>query len=129
MPSFDGHLAQAEKNERFYHSLDIRTSKFLDWAVTSLFYSALHYVDAYLAARVPPFGSHPDNHTARGLWIDRVAELSRIEAEYRWLRNYSESARYGLMRFTPQQVSDIYNFRFRAVKQHIRNLLNLPTFP
>ncbi len=129
MPLFDRHLAQAERNERFYNSLDIRTTEFLDWAITALFYSVLHYVDAYLAASMQPADSHPRNHVQRGLWIGRVSELNPIWAEYLELKNYSEDARYELIDFTPQQVSDFYNLRFKAVKEHVRNLLNLPAFP
>lgn len=129
MPRFDRHLAQAERNERLYHSLDVRTTEFLDWAITALFYSALHYVDAYLAAMVPPGGSHPTNHGERSLWIARTAGLREIQVEYRRLRDYSEDARYGLVNFSAQQVSNIKDNEFTAVKQHIRSRLDLPTSP
>ena len=45
MPQPTEHIAQAEKNERLYDSL--LGTEFNDWAITGLFYAALHYVDAY----------------------------------------------------------------------------------
>ena len=55
MPNRSAHLAQAEHNETLYSHLDQSAPTYADWQVTSLFYAALHYVDAYLASSGPMF--------------------------------------------------------------------------
>src|SRR5437762_2448334 len=45
MPGTQDHLDQAQHNEQFFAKIDPSVNG--DWAVTVLFYAALHYVDAY----------------------------------------------------------------------------------
>ncbi len=49
MGTKEGHLAKARSNEESLASLNLDNSRFLDWAITVMFYAALHYVDAFLA--------------------------------------------------------------------------------
>ncbi len=44
------HLGKVKSNERFLFDHRLAESEFLDWAVTVISYTALHYVDALLAS-------------------------------------------------------------------------------
>jgi hypothetical protein len=61
MPEASAHVEKAEHNERFATAVRGLSSEFLDWVATAYFYSALHYLEAYLAAN--PAEKHPS--TAR----------------------------------------------------------------
>jgi hypothetical protein len=86
-PTKDEHRAKAEHNEFLANELD---NPFWDWAITGLFYSALHYVEAYLATK----GIHFRRHKLRDSWIYRDAALKPIYIDYRELQTESEDARY-----------------------------------
>lgn len=43
------HISKAKRNERFYRKHDLEKSTFNEWAVVTLFYSSLHYIDAVLS--------------------------------------------------------------------------------
>lgn len=59
MPYRDQHTSQAEHNERLCGLL-MGDMIYRDWVVTAAFYSALHYIDGYLATLTPPI--HPDSN-------------------------------------------------------------------
>lgn len=98
MPSRDEHLRQAQHNFEFSQSLD--SSKYSDWVATGLFYTALHYVDAFLATK----WIHPGRHDLRDEYVARIAELRLISDFYWALKNGSRNARYN----TPPSFSPAY---------------------
>ena len=49
MPVTSEHMGQAEHNNRFWGSLDMQQTHFLDWVVVGMFYEAVHWIEAYLA--------------------------------------------------------------------------------
>lgn len=99
MPSRDEHYSKAEHNERFANSFALDSTPYLDWVVTGLFYSAIHYIDAYLAH----FHSiHPDSHEDRDDKVRRY--LRRINKDYRELKDDSKDARYNMRSFTPDEI-------------------------
>ena len=83
MPDRDSHLQQAQKNERFHQQFDLDTTEFHDWVITSLFYSALHYIDAYLATQGMESIA---NHAVRINQLSRAnSPLSTVYPYYRHL--------------------------------------------
>jgi hypothetical protein len=118
MPRLQQHLQKAAHNEAFVASLDLTTTPYLDWAVTGLFYAALHYVEAFFATK----GIHSVDHRARDSDIRRSPELKTLFVPYNELKNHSINARYMTTRFT---AADIVNLRpeLDAIKQHISTLL------
>lgn len=46
-----GHINKAQHNNNFLNTFIMERTKYLDWAVVGIFYTALHYVDAYLATK------------------------------------------------------------------------------
>ena len=87
-----------------------------EWQVTILFYSALHYVDAFLATQ----GTHPKSHHER---FGLVSNLTDVARYYETLFKRSMNARYHLYEFTPQEVDRIKAGAFRRVKEGILALL------
>ena len=89
MPSRDEHITQARHNAAFYAAID--RVGFPDWAVTVLFYTALHYVDALLAEKG---NIDPTKHTLRSDVVSRLAELKPVYGDYEFLKNASYNSRY-----------------------------------
>lgn len=119
MPDKQRHLEQAQHNETAYHFLGSASPPFIDWQVTSLFYAALHYVDAYLATK----GIHPHDHMERDGWIAKLTELKPIAAEYFELKDRSMDARY-LRANLPQGVQvDLFSNAFTSLRTHIIPLM------
>ena len=101
MPGENDHHEQALNNVLFFQSFDLPSTPFRDWAVTALFYSALHFVDAYLAtcnapiAGRPPLltgGHHPNSHFDRDQKVANEPFLSEIWNEYRAQRALNRRA-------------------------------------
>lgn len=120
MPALHRHLPQAERNESAADAIASLPDRHPDWEVTMLFYSALHYVDAFLATR----GLHPRNHCERH---DLLSNLTDISEYYQILFKRSMNARYHIYHFTPPEADRIRNGAFRRVKEGILALLPNPT--
>ena len=124
MPSEAAHIIKAERNERFCDSVtrNLASSQehYHDWAVTGLFYSSLHYVDAYLDVGL---GIHPESHIQRRGLVAKVHQLRSIDRLYTTLYLISLEARYGISTFTEADVLDIRDNYFTPLRDHIRTLL------
>lgn len=83
------HKLQGEHNEQFLNTLG-SSSEFIDWKFVVLYYSALHFGDAYIAKKgITEIKNHKERKI---LYADK---LSRQEfASYRILENASIIARY-----------------------------------
>jgi len=111
------HIEKARHNEGFLSSFgDISkiSVPFLDWLVTTIFYSALHYVDAILALG----NVHPGKHSDRRLGIQRNKDLRVIWKDYRNLEDKSRKARYTLHGFSNNDIIQLHN-RLNYLKNHI----------
>jgi hypothetical protein len=87
MPTLQEHKSQAEENLALHDHLAGR-GEHLDWALVTLAYSALQYVDAYLA----PY--HPADHSDR---YSTMKSHDPLRLAFRWFRvlmERSEDARY-----------------------------------
>lgn len=118
MPGTAQHLEQAQHNERFFSGID--TDTYSDWAVIALFYSALHYVDAYLAKEgiVDPGG-----HDSRDEFVRRYPTTRAIWPQYRRLKSFSMSARYYAARFARGEVKGLERGSFEPIKRQISTAL------
>ena len=119
MPSKDDHLAKAEHNERFAQQFDIGNSPYRDWVVTGLFYSAVHYVEAYLATQ----GRHSMDHSVRDSEVHRETNLRLIYNVYKNLKNDSINARYYMYPFTPTEIRNHAVPNHARVKSYITSLI------
>ena len=120
MVTLEQHLAQADRNERLANIIAALPERFTEWEVTLLFYSALHYVDAFLATQERSPKRHRDRNNL-------VASLTNLGREYQNLFQQSMNSRYHLYTFTPQEVSEIKAEDFDRVKEEVLSLLSSET--
>jgi hypothetical protein len=101
-PTPDDHLDQARRNlalaEDFLrdHAAD---STYVQWAVMTIFYCAVHCMQAHLMRH----GQRPRTHEARGRLIANPAYGVPIDVQtaYELLRQRSRAVRYDLATFDP----------------------------
>jgi len=112
------HLRQARHNENLAQKLGSRPLEAYDWAITVMFYSLLHFVDAYLLQQGIPL---PKGHTAR---LDRKTgqmtpgrndcvkqHLRQIYGAYKRLYDASIRARYEGAYLTPSSIRDYQDLK------------------
>jgi hypothetical protein len=119
MPTREEHLRKARHNEQFYATVD--AAAYSDWAITVIFYAALHYVDAFLA-RIGG-GINPGAHDVREGWVQREAQLRPIAFQYMRLKNRSRNARYAAVHFTPEEVRRAHDDDLTHIKNHLLPLI------
>jgi len=117
MPSESVHRFQAEHNKQFLDWLDLDVTKYLDWAVTVIFYTALHLVEWLLATK----GLHSDSHASRHRAMSRVSELKLIYRYYRELENQSRRSRYEGAKFTREFVKSKLMPKLERIESLIRD--------
>ena len=123
MPSKSAHLSKAAHNEQFAERLnkDSSYADFRDWVVTAYFYSAVHYVEAFLAAKTPPI--HSSRHRIRDDNIEQDPVLSKIYDDYRYLKDHSSNARYDMWEPTPIDVAKYVQPNHQAVKSFLLSVI------
>jgi len=118
MPSCQEHLDKARLNESFSKHFDLNKTPYKDWAVLGAFYSALHYVEAYLAKH----GIHPINHGERYKCITRDAKLKPIWRSYRDLKHLRDLAAYDVKSFSSTEIQNDVFLALVGVKLTIESL-------
>lgn len=114
------YVLQSEHNKKI--SVDINVSsqnKYIDWEITTLFYSALHIINEYFYQRGIPL---PDKHNERNPLIRST--LNQIYPEYHKLFISSIRTRYLVKydRIKPQERQDALNY-FNTISSHIRSII------
>ena len=118
MPTSQEHLAQARRNEEFLVTIRALPVRYAEWETVALFYSALHYVDAFLAT----LGEHPRNHRIR---IARVNSATALQHEYQDLFDASMEARYEALTPTTARADHLMVGPFLRVKEEMLSLLGI----
>lgn len=113
------HLNQARSDYRLYQELKQR-AECLDWAVTALFYAALHLAEAALAEHFHRSG--PKSHVQRDAAIYR--HLRPIYTEYDQLHTRSNWARYHPQKPkpTPELLQRYETEWFARIADHLSQL-------
>ena len=106
MPTKDEHIQKANDNEKFANALATSNQAMINWKLVILFYTAVHYVEAYLA----PNNVHLRSHQARDGYITRESNLRKIRMEYNHLKFYGYNARYEADQFTAADVTDAIKY-------------------
>ena len=120
MPTRKEHLAKARHNEQFLSFFDINTTPFLDWVVNGIFYSALHYVDSYLAIK----GENPGEHGERIGLIQKDPNLGRLFFyDYMSLKDDSEEGRYNMKVFLPDEIRNHILPSLNSIKTHLKTYI------
>ena len=91
------------------------------WAITCMFYSALHLVEAYLVQ----LGRTSGNHRERHLRMVREPSLIRLRSMYNLLKQESELARYECRAFTAEDAARIRQLLYAPVSSGMRTLLGV----
>ncbi|MBM3252908.1 MAG: hypothetical protein FJZ16_01485 [Candidatus Omnitrophica bacterium] len=119
MPNRNSHIEKAQHNEKFYLSFDAEKTDYKDWVVVGIFYSALHYIDAYFALR----NKHPFAHGMRDDWVKDDSHLSQIWPEYRDLKEYRQKASYKVYAFSTQEIKNDIIPLLRSIKNYLQKLI------
>lgn len=110
MPTRDEHIQKAQGNEAFADSIEPTSQTRIDWKLVVLFYTAMHYVEAYLAKTM---NQHLRSHTTRDSWVSRESNLKKVRIEYAHLKFYGYNARYELNGFTVEDLADAASYLSR----------------
>ena len=121
MPTAAVHSRQAAHNKAFLAEFKLTETIYLDWAVTVMFYVALHLVEAYLASK----DLHPMAHRIRDDYLSRTADLRPIYRSYRELEHHSQKARYQGTRFNVETVEALSD-DLRKIERHMQSVLCTP---
>ena len=117
MPDVAVHSRQAKHNEAFLTEFNLAQTTYSDWAVTVMFYTALHLIEAYLATQ----GLHPTDHWVRENYLTRITALKPIYRPYRELRHYSEKARYRGARLTTDAITTLSD-GLKTIEEHLQEV-------
>ncbi len=118
MPTKEQHLTKAKGNRIFSSSLSAEDSVATEWALISLFYSALHLVEAFNAHH----NHHCRSHQEIQEEVERNPQLEDIYADYHDLKNFGWNARYRPVRYGPKELSEAQG-SFAAIEEHIHKLI------
>lgn len=97
--NFNEHIEKGNHNHRVLHHYFLKHIKTCPgWICIIAFYSALHYVDAFLLRK---HGKHNLHHEERNSDVSIL--IPDIDVEYLRLYNYGNVARYDKMRNMPDE--------------------------
>lgn len=118
LASKDEHLSKALDNQHLAESLVNFDRAQREWGVIIRFYSAVHYVEAYLSVVSRESTGHPD----RRRLIRGRPELTAIEVHFQDLFNMAWNARYLCL---PCPFTDVLRAHeiLIAVRRHTEGLL------
>ena len=93
------HQSWAQQNEAFYRHIGGSRSQWPDWAMTALFYTAVHEIQAALVAD----GARPGDHKERQRVLrEKWPTLATV---YETLFTRSKQARYGCQRHSQADLA------------------------
>ena len=118
MPSESDHISKAQHNRKFADACPPKFHTSAGWALTALFYSALHYVEAYNGR----YNKHCSNHNDVKDSIVRNPELEAIFDDYTELLDYSWNARYQAKKYGEAEIREAQICQ-ESVANHVSNLL------
>lgn len=84
----DHHLNQTRRNYRLYGELQ---ANYVDWAATVLFYTVVHFIEAWLLDHVQ---TSSGSHVGMANRLTRLGIPHEVYDAYEYLRELSETARY-----------------------------------
>ena len=133
MPDLSAHQQRALDNEDFFHELQTRPRRFIDWEVTALFYASLHWIHAFLASFEEPLGAHepdpsigghhPSTHRLTRSMMSHHSSLQRVLTDFSELKDRSEDARYELLSLSDALVRELYANEFMRITGVLKPLL------
>jgi len=113
---------KALHNEQFLNVRKLSDSGFVDWAVTVLFYSALHWMRALAAPegfQIKGYKDEEDVFKGTGVFTDEAYEW------YRQLKEDSRVARYKMRQFSESDFEDLQQDFFHPFRAFIMSMLRV----
>jgi hypothetical protein len=120
MATAQEHRLKAVHSWNFLDFYGLSEGEFVDWAVTVLFYCALHWLRALLAQegyQVRNYRDEEDAITGTGVFTPRALEW------YRHLKDSSRMARYETAEFSTSAYQDLRQSCFEPFKTFITSKL------
>jgi len=118
MPDLSEHKYQVKHNERFLESFYKPNTIFLDWAVTVLFYQAVHLVEAFLATK----NLHSGNHAERNRNV--ASYLSPVAKNYRIMYWESRRVRYNIEHPSQKRFDQLTRDHFQPLQTYLSNRIS-----
>jgi hypothetical protein len=123
-PRTAAHLRLADENRDLSHRLFALSQPPLRWVAVVAFYSAVHYIAAYLWETGPV---EVFSHEERDREIDSDRYLQRIAGHYKRLFDISIRARYRpVAKLTGTDVQDFLTIDLIAIEHHVKSFLRGP---
>ncbi len=114
-------LSKAQKNSRFARELQASDIQSPEWVVVGAFYSAVHYVHAYVAKTNPSLV--PNNHKTRKSLVNMIQALKPISKSYNRLSDKAFEARYTMVSFNLRFSQRLIDEDLTHIESHLRSLL------
>jgi len=114
------HVSKAAHDEEFWNVIKSSHEKYMDWVVVSIFYSAMHFIDAFFGKK----GRHLKSHDMADKEIAQDKELTSIYHDYRALKDYRWKASYWSTIFKPEEIDKDIVPHFDNIKSSIMVLLS-----
>jgi hypothetical protein len=113
------HLAKAQWNEQLSSALKQLPEQYLEWQIITVFYAAVHLVQAYLRDKTKMY---PQTHEERDRLISSLETLRAIYPNYQELKHLSVTARYACL---PTNDFDVKEARqqLTIIQAHVEKLL------
>jgi HEPN domain-containing protein len=119
------HLAKAQKNRQLSTALETQLTDYRDWQVITVFYAAVHLVQAYLRAKT---SAYPQTHQERDELINRLPDLKPLYVPYNELKRVSVKSRYACLPVNQYDVNEARK-QYDIIRAHIDKLLAPPALP
>ncbi|MGO4881924.1 MAG: hypothetical protein ACLP59_14015 [Bryobacteraceae bacterium] len=118
MASKDEHLSKARENQAFAESLINNSRAEREWGLIIRFYSAVHYIEAYLAS----VGCGASTHSERRRAVGGRRELAAIARPFNELYNLAWNARYLCLDCPLADVLRAHEILI-AIRAHVEELI------
>ena len=124
------HRTKALHNEQLIQHHQLGAGEFADWAVTVLFYSAVHWLRALITSSgLPDVRDYSgEDRAAAELLRKRVLD-NQAWVWYRDLKDDSRDARYEMRIFTPADFDEVNRDSFTPFRAFVLSRLNFPPNP
>lgn len=121
MPDASQHDQQVARNKEVYYDvLNGPKAKYDEWAMTAIFYVAVHTIDKFLAGLASGRQIDPDNHEDRFRILRAWAQRKAVEL-FETLFDVSVQARYQCVSFSEQQLRYYERIAFEELPKNLRS--------
>jgi hypothetical protein len=121
------HISKAKRNNRYVKAQITKLPQFNEWAITGLFYCALHYIDAVLSQdpNLSERYKEPMGHLDRKDAVSNCLSLKDIASLYLQLDDRSRQARYKQTHFPEQVFADVWKNLFIPIRENAMSILGM----